>query len=329
LVRWEALFLNLLRPDIRFQRQIFALPDHKLPWFLPRDEVEKNLGSFVEATIERISSTNSDGSHLRDQWKRIVDAIHNPDERAWCTNAGRLGFDPYDPETPDLDRIADGLSDSVFADVCEATEAKDLTRTCRWMSEASLRLRNSPTIPIKAFGAAPKRELGHPGYRDGYGSAKLLRRRLGLPNDPTRSVGDLLGASLVSQQGQLDEGSPPTIEGLTRRDGMDIRLGVSVRSVRQHRFRMCRGAYLAWRSGPNGEAAITTAQTWRQQASRAFAAELLAPADLLKERTAKTGLTPIILERLANEWECPAQAIVHQAQNHGVQLRGVSNLAQY
>ena len=102
--------------------------------------------------------------------------------------------------------------------------------------------------------------------------------------------------------------------------GTDIRVIVSTRSQRQRRFRMCKGIYLAWRSGPHGEAAVTTAQTWRQQASRAFAAELLAPADLLKERTAKTGLTPHLLDRLANEWVCPTQAIVHQAENHGVPL---------
>ena len=117
-----------------------------------------------------------------------LNSVHDADERAWCSNAGRLGFDPYDPETPDLDRIAEGLSNSVFVDVCEATDAKKLVPTCQWVRSSSNRLRNASALPIKVFGAAPRRELQHPGWRDGYGSARLLRRRLGLSRDPARSV---------------------------------------------------------------------------------------------------------------------------------------------
>jgi Zn-dependent peptidase ImmA (M78 family) len=80
---------------------------------------------------------------------------------------------------------------------------------------------------------------------------------------------------------------------------------------------------MAWRAGSNGDAAATSATTWRQQASRAFAAELLAPAALLKERAGKTGLTRDTLQRLANEWMCPQLAIIHQAENHKIPLKGV------
>ena len=95
---------------------------------------------------------------------------------------------------------------------------------------------------------------------------------------------------------------------------------VAARSARQQRFRMCRAVYLGWRAGSNVEAAATRAITWRQQASRAFGAELLAPAKLLKERAGKAGLTKVSVERLASEWMCPPRAIVHQAQNHKIPL---------
>jgi hypothetical protein len=207
----EAIIASLSRPDTRFQRQMFLLPERKLPWTLPRNEVETSLGAFVEATIERMSSANSDASYLRGEWQRIVDSVHDSDEHAWCVNAGRLGFDPYDPATPNLNRIGEGLSDSLFADICEAADPADLGRTCQWVRNAAFRLQNAPAVPIKAFGTAPRRALDLPGWRDGYGSAKLLRSRLNLPLDPLRSVEELLGDAATNPAAQLDDESPITI----------------------------------------------------------------------------------------------------------------------
>jgi hypothetical protein len=92
---------------------------------------------------------------------------------------------------------------------------------------------------------------------------------------------------------------------------------------------MCRTAYLAWRAGSEGEFAATPADTWRQQASRAFAAELLAPAQLLKGRYGKTGLNSHSVERLANEWLCPPQIIVHQAKNNNIEVKAVDTAAYF
>jgi hypothetical protein len=319
----EAVNVDVFRPDLRFQRQLFVLPDRKVPWSLAREDARDGLADFVKATLDRMSKTDTDASSLRDEWERIVQSTLDSEELTWCINAGRLGFDPYDPNAPDVSRMADGLSDSVFSDICEATDVGALRRTCDWVQRAQRRLTTAPSIQIRPFGMAPRRELDHPAWRNGYGSAKLLRRRLNLTPDPVRSVDELLGASLSSVQGQLDGEPPNTVDGLSRRSGTEMRLAVSARSTRQRRFRMCRAAYLAWRTPREGDAVVTSAFTWRQQASRAFAAELLAPAELLKERAGRSGLTPHLLDRLVNEWSCPPQAIIHQAQNHKVPLRGV------
>jgi Zn-dependent peptidase ImmA (M78 family) len=92
---------------------------------------------------------------------------------------------------------------------------------------------------------------------------------------------------------------------------------------------MCRTVYLAWRAGIEGEFAATPADTWRQQASRAFAAELLAPATLLRQRYGKTGLDNVAVERLASEWQCPPQIIVHQAKNNKIAVKGVETAAYF
>jgi hypothetical protein len=296
---------------------------------MSRGPVEGALSTFIGGVLDRLTARGVDRSSLAQGWETIGASAHDPGERIWCINAGRLGLDPYDPDTPDLARISDGLSDSLFGDVCEATEPSELNPTCNWVRGAAARLSNAPAIPIKPFGAPHRQDLTQPGWRDGYDSARLLRSRIGLTPDPRRASETLLGDTLQSAQARLDDNTPASMEGLTRRNGPEMRTIVSARSARQRRFRMYRAAYLAWRTGQDGEAAITTASTWRQQASRAFAAELLAPADLLRDRAGKGGLTQDVVERLATEWVCPPLAIIHQAQNHGVPLRGVQMAVHY
>jgi hypothetical protein len=92
------------------------------------------------------------------------------------------------------------------------------------------------------------------------------------------------------------------VEGLAQRRGNEVKAAVSARSRKQKRFRMCRTNYLSWRAGNTGhsDVAATTGDTWRQQASRAFAAEILAPAELLKECAGTSGLTQDVAERLSS-----------------------------
>jgi hypothetical protein len=49
----------------------------------------------------------------------------------------------------------------------------------------------------------------------------------------------------------------------------------------------------------------------------------------LKARYGKTGLNSHTVERVANEWLCPAQIIVHQAKNNGIEVKGVETAAYF
>ena len=316
----ETMTGMLLKADRRFHSLVFATPEKRGPWILPRVSVESALGDFIKATVEQLGSRNVDASALRTAWQRIEDSASDPAEREWCINAGRLGLDPYAADTPDLNRIADGLPDSLFGDICEAAAADDVVRTCQWANNATFRLRGVPAISTKQFGGPPRRELDRPGWSDGYDAARLLRSRMSLPSDPRKAVDAFLGDAAISPQGQIEDAPQDAVVGIAERRAGEMRAVVSARSPGQRRFRMCRATYMAWRAGPNGDAAATAASTWRQQASRAFAAELLAPASLLKERTGRAGLTQATLQRLAHEWGCPTQAIVHQAENHKIPL---------
>ena len=321
----ETIVIGLFRPDMRFQKQRFVLPEHE-PWSFARGEVEEPLGKLIEATLQRVGRHNGRAALLRDDWDRIVASLHDPEEKEWCTNAGRLGLDPYDPELIDLGRVSEGISQALFSDICEASEPENLVRTCDWVRTMLAKVRTVKPFSIRDFGGAPYRDLTRPGYKNGQEAVQHLRNRLDLPLDPRAALEKLFDGADSSR---AYEANAASIEGLARRQGSEIRISVPAHSVRQQRFRMCRATYLAWRAGSDSEVAATPAETWRQQASRAFAAELLAPAELLKQRFGRSGLNARVIERLADEWQCPPRTIVHQAENNRIPVTGVETASYY
>ncbi len=316
--------------DRRFHNKSFLLPPRHSPWSVARGPAEETLGAFITSVLERLHPAMPAHAELKAEWDHIVHSTHDAEERDWCTNAGRLGLDPYSGDTPDLSRLGAGMSEQLFADVCEAGNPRDINQTCDWVRSTTARLRSISPISIRAFGGAPYRDLTGPGWKNGREGVTLLRDRLGLSLDPIQALKGIFdGADQAAEYRATDTGAGE-VEGVGKRsDRREIKAVVPARSVRQQRFRMCRTAYLAWRAGSEGEFAATPADTWRQQASRAFAAELLAPAALIKERYGKTGLNNHTLDRLANEWLCPPQIIVHQAKNNGIEVKGGETAAYF
>ncbi len=290
--------------------------------FIPRAEVENALSDLVETTLARLEARSLASSNLRASWDRVRESLADPQESSYCALAGRLGWDPYNPELPDLSQIASGLSESLFGDICEAVAEGELTETTKWVQDKERLLRHAPAVPIADFGAPPAANLSRKAYDEGYGSARLLRNRLSLePCKPRRVFDELFGGIFRAGRGFVS--APPSIEALTQRVDGTMRAEVVGGSARRNRFRAYHATYLAWYCRNGEEAAATIATTRRQQASRAFAAEMLAPAEELKERAGNTGLTYDDIERIAGEFICPQEVVIRQAQNHGILMRGV------
>lgn len=83
-----------------------------------------------------------------------------------------------------------------------------------------------------------------------------------------------------------------------------------------NRFRLARSAFLHHFTG-NGKMRrrlVTEAHTWEQRASRAFAAEFLAPAAGLA-RCLRGRASPSLIGELANHYGVSSYAISHQIEN--------------
>lgn len=293
------------------------LPDRS---FLPRFEIEAALSDLIEATLERPGLLGGCGETLREAWGRVRDSFSDPSERAYCESAGRLGFDPYDPDGPDLTVLAAPLPESLFADVCEASTIPELGTAVESAATQRLHLRDAPTVDVEAFAEPPPQDLTRMAAFDGYEAARLLRRRLSLDDDPRIAVRRLLGPA-ADRDPILLPSRVPVIEGVVARDSGQMRAVVAARTRGQHRFRLCRAAYLAWTSRQHVELGITVARTRSQQASRTFGAELIAPAAYLRERAGAHGLTSDDIFDLAAELECDPQVVLDQAENHDIGLR--------
>lgn len=320
----EALYVETPLGDFSSLNLVeFLPPPLGAPDVVNRTEIEQNLIELVETTLARLRERSIEHKALLEDWHRVLASIADPEERGYCVTAGRLGLDPYNSDNPDLISLSKSISTDLFGDICEAARPDELAETSQWIRKNEKLLRRLPKVPISHFGPPPKTDLSIKPWEEGYKAADALRTALGLtPEKPKRTVKQLLDGALDHHLSSLPEG-PSSIEGLLRRASHYMQVGVQKRLPTQRRFHACRAIYLAWHSIDGQEAGITVAKTRRQQASRAFAAELLAPAELLRERAGQHGLTPDDIGVIANEFGCPESVLTRQAENHRIPLRGV------
>lgn len=273
----DAILARLMTLDPRFQRVRFTLPDRAEPWYLERTPVEACLAAFVDGVIARLSPACA--GELRDAWGRVQQSRADAAEAAWCMAAGRLGFDPYDAATPDIDSAAGGLETGVFAQLSEAATWDELPEACQWVAAKQPLLAKASTIDLAGLGAFPQSDPDdHPAHQ-GYQAAVWLRQRLGREH-PRDVIRELIGACAP------DRGTGPAmVQGLTHQRGTGVAALVRARDDAQARFRLCHAVFLAWETASGEYQVVSTAKTRRQQAARAFAAEVLAPTPLLRERT--------------------------------------------
>lgn len=286
---------------------------------VPRGDVETQLFKLVAKVTEWVSAETSDDEGLWERWSRVVEAMNDPAQTAYCVAAGRLGFDPFDERTPDLSVFASHLPEESFDDLCEAAPFDELGAAAEWVAREQDALKQAPELDVRAFGEWPQLDAGQPAWKSGYRAALALRKNLGLAEDPHRASQELF----TSADRRNPDEAPPAVEGLLTRSEGKVRRIVVARSSSQQRFRDWRAAYLGWGAEPGSYPLLTTATTYRQQASRAFAAEMLCPVEFLRGRAGRHGLTSDQLNDIAEFLDCAPLVVKHQAENHGIPMRGV------
>jgi hypothetical protein len=90
----------------------------------------------------------------------------------------------------------------------------------------------------------------------------------------------------------------------------------------QRRFTAARAAFLGWAHGVDGSHLVTTAITRHQQASRAFAAEMLAPIGYIRTKASNRVLSDHAVQEIAQTLNAPEGAVSYQAKHAGIYVVG-------
>jgi hypothetical protein len=282
---------------------------------------------FVDQVIRRLIAFGVEGTLLQEEWAAIQAA--GADESKFCRVAAGLGRDPYaldDAERAALLGLEDILNEAVLEEAVAVLDADDLDANVAAVVGAleagkaaglSLeRLRSLRTTIRPAAGGSP--------WDAGCVLAQHLRRQLELDGAPLASM-TALGRAIGEDPEAVENvtqprhfGAAALLDGVVTSDA-NGRPAFAIRSGRDEarRFQFCRGLAEVLVS-PGSDALLTRARSDRQQRSRAFAAEFLAPSSGLRARVSRPVVGEDDVDALAAEFGVSPWLVAHQLRNHEI-----------
>ncbi len=294
-------------------------------FWLPRDAVIEALQGLVRATIERLADFSSPlVRRLTESWLAIVQA--DEEEREFCRRAGQLGRDPYlahewSPSVLEFLESGIGANSSctLASDFLDALEEKvDPRSVWRSLEQTRMALRVGESPSTVAMTIDDRCSPAVTGYR----LAREFREKLGIGSS-SRVVDVRRTIEVLGCRPMLDALMPtlstPKIKAFAgwTDNGDPILAKTSNIGPQNLRFLEARAIFLAGYQCQNGPRLVSTVHTWSQKASRAFAAELLAPQSEILDRWERGDQSPAQIEGLAREFDVSGKVIEHQLQNAG------------
>jgi hypothetical protein len=297
---------------------------------LDRGEVQFSLREFVAGVISRLDGECDERvGRLEQAWEAIIAA--DPEAEAFCRAAGRMGLDPYEisqwePSLVDLleGRLGNDLDQPIVADFLEAVEAETATALWQWVDEmrASFDLRSSP-LP-----ASSPQPNGKSPARLGYQLARRVRASMaGRSQGPLDELAEAATAMGIEPITFVDSDHlvNPRVKATVgwRGGAQPLVAGPQPSREDNARFLEARALYHAAFACGAGPRLLTEARTWDQQASRAFAAELLAPQAELKahfDEGAWAADPEAVVGSLATKYRVSKMIVWHQLENIGIHL---------
>ena len=290
---------------------------------LDRPATEASLAQFINHTLSRVENIQVDRlDQVVGQWRAIENA--DVDEHAFCRLAGRMGIDPYNPDelTTELAEFLESLArpdEPLVRDLTEVALPESVAAQWSWIDRASRNLELGPCSTVLG-GLLPSAGLTPPEY--GYQLARQLRAAANHESGPIESVEETASAALLTAFRMEQGNSVPgygirALVGQTRSDGI-IATGPEQPFLFSRRFMTARCVFHALATTQDSQRLVTDAYSWDQKASRAFAAEFLAPRQVLLSRLHQSTADQQILNLLSEEFCVSTIVIEKQLENAGV-----------
>jgi hypothetical protein len=292
--------------------------------------VKEALASFVDKVSKRLRTANISGTVLQDAWAAVRETP--PESEEFCRLMGSLGLSPYDQGHPEieslLDRLADTLGTELLRDLCEAVAPTTLERVAQTASRVWAAVTKAPCADLSNLQDCPGDSTSERAARWGLQAAFKARRYLGIrPADPHSGDAFFEAIKLPSSIDNVPRLpvanqliTPDLIAGAVDRRESAMRFALVDNDVSHRRFAGARAAFLAWSGKRQSSRLLTDARTRDQQASRAFAAEILAPKSFIKSKAQNGVLTETRVYDLAEMLRVSPLVIENQAKNAGLYI---------
>ncbi len=291
--------------------------------------LEDSMATLVERVLQRLHEclpANEEVERLAESWAAIRSS--DSDERKLCESLAVLGLDPYDPQEASeamlgLIEEVRSLPGDLALDLLSGSDALRLAPDLAWVQDGlSMVGQNGAKTPWLTI--EPEAN-GLTAHDYGYQVARGLRSKCSINGVSDPMIEDLAGVFVEklgwASSARTIASGETSLDGLVALDASHSAptlLSPQERHEPAERFRLARAAFfpLTMSLGSGGRL-LTNAATFPQRAARAFAAELLAPADVLAKRVGGL-VTEQQVEDLASELKVAPTVIGHQIENHGL-----------
>ncbi len=289
-----------------------------------RAEVQAELGTFVDEVLGRL--TGSPTTPLHEAWTLVRET--DPGSVEFCKLIGALGLSPYETHESverALDAASSILSPKQLMDLCLTATADDFVLAAAVAAHLQKCLPDAPEIDLSPLGSvpAPRDALGAPAWRTGYQAADQLRIRFQVEEQDVHgaeAIFERLNISTAIEHQQSGTSNDAPVIGATERSNESGKLALVQNNRSSRRFSAARATYFLWTSTSERYRLITSAVTRDQQASRAFAAELLAPQSYIRSQATSGRLSSEQIAEIATKANVAPEVIRLQAANSGLQV---------
>jgi Zn-dependent peptidase ImmA (M78 family) len=301
---------------VRFLDEGFALLDSKA--------VECEIAAFVDKVVARLKSKEISNGCLIDEWMAIRETPE--EEKEFCETTGALGLDPYaleDKKAEEIVSISKNLPSEIKREFFLAADSTMLTQQAKWVTKCLHQLGDYET-KTKLAGSKglyhSKRSFAATPWQTGYDLAREFRKNFGVGNKVKKplDVEKLCGTKegnlaviRIGEEHQLD-----AVAKLSNDVGPQIATSKERESSKTYLVARSICDYLCANSEES--ALLTRVSSDRQKRNRAFAAEVLAPAEGIRQYLSGSRTTSDEIAEIAAHYNVSEWLIEHQVRNHRI-----------
>ena len=278
------------------------------------EEFRSELQRLVEYVVRRVGNLDNDpdARRLSESWSAIAGL--DPEEREFCRAAAMCGIDPFDVEDGVAEAIAafwNRTDPSIRDEALAAADACSLPQLGDWLGTAveDLSSAGRENRWNEVRGRMPVSRPQEP-WKQGYELARSVRSILGIGQGPFR----------FETEGPLaifhcERASPSRrIEGLVASaTPACVTAPRNYNSSRRFLIARALGDFVSREEPRLG--ILGSLHNDRQARSRAFAAEFLAPAEVMYDRWSRSDAGDEAIEELGGEFDVSGRVVLHQIEN--------------